>query len=209
MADDLDAVLAPDRTVVVTQECQNGVIGKLSPISDLVAAAAPMIPNAARLVAAARAAGVPVVHCTFERRADGLGSSTNAPLFRVMPKLGVKVEPGSKAAEVVPEIGVAEGDLVLRRRHGCGPMGGTDLDAVCRNLGARTIVAVGVSVNVGITSLVLDAVNLGYEAVVPRDAVAGAPEEYAKSVLAGTLTLLATITTTDEVVSTWERRGRR
>ena len=38
-------------------------------------------------------------------------------------------------------------------------MGGTDLDAVLRNLGVTTIVAVGVSVNIAITNLVMDAVN--------------------------------------------------
>ena len=69
--------------------------------------------------------------------------------------------------------------MVLTRWHGIGPMGGTDLDATLRNLGVSTIVAVGVSVNVAITNLVMDAVNLAYRVVVPRDAVAGIPTDYA------------------------------
>ena len=161
-----------------------------------------------RVVEAAREVGVPVVHCTFVRRSDGRGSSENAPLFRVMPKLGVRLEPGSREAQVIPELGPAAGDLVLERRHGVGPMGWTDLDAVCRNLGATTIVGIGVSVNVGITSLVMDAVNLGYRVVVPRDAVAGAPVSYADAVIEGTLTLLATIVDTDDLVAVWSRGVR-
>ena len=204
----MEGLLDPAHTVLVTQECQVGVIGKGAPIKDLVAAAQVAIPNMALLAEAARETGVPVVHCTFVRRADGRGSGDNAPLLRVMPKLGVRLEPGSREAQVIPELAVAPSDLVLERRHGVGPMGGTDLDAVCRNLGARTIVGIGVSVNVGITSLVMDAVNLGYEVVVPRDAVAGAPTSYADAVIEGTLTLLATIVDAAEVVSVWNRSGR-
>ena len=54
-------------------------------------------------------------------------------------------------------------------------MGGTDLDAILRNLGVTTIVAVGVSLNIAIPNLVMDAVNAAYRVVLPRDAVAGLP----------------------------------
>jgi biuret amidohydrolase len=71
------------------------------------------------------------------------------------------VTPGSPGATLLPELGPEPTDLVLRRWHGIDPMGGTDLDAVLRNLGVSTIVAVCVSVNVAITNLVMDAVNAG------------------------------------------------
>ena len=105
--------------------------------------------------------------------------------------------------ELLPEFGPEPTDLVLRRWHGLGPMGGTDLDAVLRNLGVTTIVAVGVSVNVAITNLVMDAVNAAYRVVLPRDAVAGIPSDYAAAVIDNTLSLLATITTTDELLEAW------
>jgi len=56
-------------------------------------------------------------------------------------------------------------------------MGGTDLDVVLRNLGVSTIVVVGVSLNIAIPNVVMDAVNAAYRVVVPRDAVAGIPTE--------------------------------
>ena len=49
----------------------------------------------------------------------------------------------------------------------------------------------------------MDAVNHGYQFVMPRDAVAGIPESYADQVIDNTLSLLATITTTDEVLAAW------
>jgi nicotinamidase-related amidase len=206
MPPELSELLAPPHTVLVTQECQNGVLGDEAIFPELAEAArAEMIPNAARLAKAARAADVQVVHCVALRRADGKGSNTNARLFGAAAKAATKLVPGSSVADVIPEIGVEEGDLVLSRFHGLGPMAGTDLDAVLRNLGVATIVGVGVSVNVGMTNFVMDAVNLGYQFVLPRDAVAGAPPSYADAVINNTLSLLATVVSTDAVLEAWQR----
>lgn len=205
MSVDLAELVSPWRTAVVTSEMQNGVIGEQAALPELAAVArAGALPATVRLVEAARRAGVEVVHAVFERRPDGKGSNTNARLFHAVAGREVKLAPGTPAVEVVPEIGVAPTDIVLRRRHGIGPMGGTDLDPVLRNLGVTTIVAAGVSVNVAITNLVMDAVNLGYNVVLPRDAVCGVPAAYAEAVIDNTLSLLATVTTVDELVEVWK-----
>jgi nicotinamidase-related amidase len=201
---DVKALVDPAHTVLVTQECQGGVIGDEPVLPQLAEIARKsMIPNAARLADAARAAGVPVVHCTAARRADGRGSNANARVFLGMLKTSVPLLPGTKASQVIPELGPDDRDVVLTRLHGVGPMGGTDLDAVCRNLGATTIVGIGVSVNVGMLDLTMDAVNAGYQMVMPRDAVAGIPEDYADAVLDNTVALLATLTTTDQLIAAW------
>ena len=90
--------------------------------------------------------------------------------------------------------------------HGVSPMNATGLDPVLRNLGVRTIVATGVSVNVALTNLVFDAVNAGYQVVVPRDAVAGLPPAYVDAVFENTLSLLATVTTAADILAVWERK---
>ncbi len=82
-------------------------------------------------------------------------------------------------------------------------MGGTELDAVLRNMGVTTVIGVGVSVNVAITNFAMDAVNASYQFVLPRDAVAGVPREYADAVIDNTLKLLTTVTTTDAVIEAW------
>jgi len=201
----LAALVAPGHTALVTQECQNGVIGENVVFPALAEVArGGMIANAARLAKAARAASIPVVHCLAVRRADGKGSSANARVFGAAAKSPVKLLPGSDAARVIPEIGEEDTDIALTRYHGVGPMGGTDLDAVLRALNATTVVGIGVSVNVGMTSFVMDAVNAGYQFVLPRDAVAGIPAEYADAVIENTLSLLATVVTTDDVIGVWE-----
>ena len=205
MAPDLRELVDPSHTALVTQECQNGVLGERAIFPQLAEIASErMIPNAARLAKSARAARVPVVHCVAMRRPDGLGSNTNARLFNAARKSAVLLAPGTDAVDVIPEIGVESGDVVLSRLLGLGPMAGTDLDPVLRNLGVDTIVGVGVSVNVGMTNFVMDAVNAGYRFVLPRDAVAGVPQDYADAVVDNTLSLLATVCTTEDVVAAWE-----
>jgi nicotinamidase-related amidase len=204
MALDLTSLVEPAHTALVTQECQVGVIGDAAVLRELAdVAQRTAVPNMARLATAARRAGVSVVHCLAVRRADDRGSNSNARLFAGTRKLGIRIEPDSPEAEVIPEIGVAPDDLVLQRYHGLGPMGGTDLDAVLRNLGVTTIVGVGVSVNIAMTNFAMDAVNAGYQFVLPRDAVAGFPEDYADAVIDNTLSLVSTVVMADDLVSAW------
>jgi nicotinamidase-related amidase len=200
---DLATLAAPGRTALVTQEIQRGVVGDLSQLPELAKAAGAILPNVARLVDAARAAKIPVIHCTAERRADGFGANKNARIFQYMAKAPVKLLPGSDAAQVVSEIPVAASDLVLPRLHGLSPFSGTELDAILRNLGVTTIVGVGVSVNVAIQNFAFDAVNASYQMVIPRDAVAGFPAEYVTAVFTHTLGAVATLCETNDLLAAW------
>ncbi|MGK2866555.1 MAG: cysteine hydrolase [Mycobacterium sp.] len=192
-------------TAIITQELQGAVVGPNAGLAVLAREAQRVaLPNIGRLLPAARAAGHHVVHCLVQRRPDGLGSNHNARLFAA-GKRSVDITPGSDGATLLPEFGPEPTDLVLSRWHGVGPMGGTDLDAILRNLGVTTIVAVGVSLNIAIPNLVMDAVNAGYRVVLPRDAVARVPTEYGAAVIDNSLALLATITTTDELIDSWKR----
>jgi biuret amidohydrolase len=202
---ELAEVVAAEHTAIVTQECQGAVIGPHAGLAQLAEEARRVaLPNIVRLLPAARAAGVRVVHCLVQRRPDGLGANHNAKVFAI-GRGEVDIAPGTSGAALLPELGPEPTDLVLSRWHGVGPMGGTDLDAVLRNLGVSTIVVVGVSLNIAIPNVVMDAVNAAYRVVVPQDAVAGVPTEYGAAVIANTLSLLATITTTDDLLQLWKR----
>jgi nicotinamidase-related amidase len=201
---DLVSLLAPRHTALVTQECQRAVIGDLSALPELAENARDgMIANVARLCAGARAAGVPVIHCLAERRADGQGANANARIFQYMARSEHPLLPGSEAAELVPELAIDERDIAITRLHGLSPFHGTELDWILRNQGVTTLVGVGVSVNVAIQNLAFDAVNSGYQVVIPRDAVAGFPAEYVEAVFQHTLGAVSTLVTTGQVLEAW------
>ena len=200
---DLRALVAPRHTALVTSEIQRGVIGDYSALPELAKQGREILPNVARLVAAARAAGAQVIHCIAERRADNKGMNKNARLFGYMARAEPKLLPGSPATEIVPEVKLDPSDVVLARLHGLSPFSGTELDFVMRNLDVSTVIGVGVSVNVALTNLSFDCVNAGYQMVIPVDAVAGTPQSYVEQVFEHTLRNVATLTTTDALLRAW------
>ncbi|ATL26103.1 cysteine hydrolase [Streptomyces formicae] len=203
----LRELLDPATTALLTVECQQGVVGTESALPELAeqARTSGALGNVARLVAGAHRSGVQVLHAVAERRPDGRGASHNARLFRAAARLPVQQLSGTKAVRIVPPIEVADEDFVVRRLHGLSPLAGTDVDPLLRNLGCRTLIVTGVSANVAVPNAVFDAVNLGYSAVVPADAIAGVPADYTPVMVRNTLALVATVTTTEDVLDAWKR----
>ena len=210
---DLREILEPQHTALVMNECQRGVIGERSALPELARSAQQgMIPKLATLTAGARKAGATVVHGIAMRRSDGKGSNSNARLFGYAARSPVQLAPGTEAVEVLPEIGVEERDgwrtanspLVSTRLHGLSPFQGTELDSLLRNLGIKTVISTGVSINVAVTNLSFDAVNAGYQVVIPRDCVAATPPEYADAVFEHTLGMIATLVESEEILAIWQ-----
>ncbi|MFN8643795.1 MAG: cysteine hydrolase [Candidatus Binatia bacterium] len=201
---DLTQLLAPSHTAVLVMECQEGIVGNAATLGALGEAVRRhgTLGQIARVLDAARAARVPVFYLTVARRPDSAGASANCLLLA----LGRKGEPlllGSPRQAVVAELAPRDGDWIVNRYHGVTPFHAGELDQLLRNLGVRTVVATGVSVNIGITGLTIEAVNAGYQVVVPRQAVTGTPDEYVEAVFTHTLRMLATIADVDDVVATW------
>lgn len=202
---DLAGLADPRHSAVLVMEMQRGVAGDLAAFPELAAACAErgVVPNTARVLAAARAAGVPVVQCTAAFRADRAGSHAgNSPFIRRLLRDPAHMLEGTPVVEVIPGL-AGPRDLESRRYHGFSPFTGTSLDVTLRSLGVRTVVATGVSLNLGIPGLCLEAVDLGYRVVAVADAMAGVPAAYADAVLANTIGLLAARVTAAEVERVW------
>jgi nicotinamidase-related amidase len=207
---DLAELVAPGHTAVVTCEMQRGVIGDLAPSPELAeeAAALDIVGRSARLATAARAAGVRVVHALVALRGDRAGLTINTPLMAIVTRNPDQVREGTPAADLVPELGPEPEDIECRRIHGLTPFTGTELDPILRNLGVRTVVPVGVSVNEALLGLCISAADLGYRIALPTDAIAGLPRDYAQDVVKHSLALLATVTTTEAICAAWEQGSR-
>ncbi len=210
-SDRLRALVEPAHTAVLTMELQEGVVGRYAGMPDLadLVASEGLLTRVGRLCAAARAAGARVVHCTAEFRSDGAGSTVNNRIFaanerRRREQGSATIDVGQPGTALMPELGWSDRDIKVPRMHGMTPFTGTELDAVLRNLGVRTVVASGVSVNLGVLGMVLSALDLGYQIVLPVDAVVGVPTEYAKAVIDHSLALVTTLTTVDELAGLWQ-----
>jgi nicotinamidase-related amidase len=197
-------VKAPHCALLI-QEMQEGVIGSESGLPSLAEASAEvgLVDVVAKVAQAARRAHTPVIHCTAENLQNGFGRNHNARLFAVAERAEMINEPGTDSVQPVPEIGPEPGDFVLPRYHGLSPMCGSPLDQLLRNSGITTVVVVGVSLNIAIPNLVFDAVNRSYQVAVVSDGVVGIPIEYGNQILTNTVSLVATIVDSDQLLAAW------
>jgi nicotinamidase-related amidase len=209
-SDRLRATVDPAHTVVITNELQKGIVGDEAILAALPVAVreAGILPVAGRVCAEARTRGIRVLHAVVEERFDGAGQSVNCRIFALGAKRRAAVgfgpiDAGRPGAEIVDELDVQPADIKMSRIHGMTAFTGTELDAVVRNLGARTVVIMGVSVNLGVLGTALSACDLGYQVVIVRDAVCGIPTEYADAVIDNSLSMIATIVTSDELIAAW------
>ncbi len=206
-APQLSDLIVPSHTAVLTMECQRGVVGDLPELPQLADAAKEVgtLPRIGALCAAAREVGARVVHCTAENYAGGVGAVRNCRLLSAGEGW---LQTGDPAVELVPELepesDEAKTDISIPRAHGVTPFTSTSLDQVLRNMGVKTVIATGHSVNVGLLGMVLTAIDLGYQVVVPEDAVAGVPVEYGKQIVANTFSYLATLCLTDDILDEWK-----
>ncbi|HEX4082122.1 MAG TPA: isochorismatase family cysteine hydrolase [Acidimicrobiales bacterium] len=204
-------LVEPSSTVVICHELQRGVVGDLAKpgMPPAVAVAeAKVLPVLAGLLDTGRQAGVRVVHVAAVFRRPELGSFHNSPILQARPAGDTFLLEGTPEVEPVPEL-VGDGDIVLHRFHGMSPFAGTELDWILKSTGAKTVVVTGVSLNRGVFGTTIEAVNYGYQVVLPRDGVAGYPKEYGEMVLEHSLAALAWLTDAAELTAAWSARGRR
>ncbi|WP_395109673.1 cysteine hydrolase [Actinomadura sp. SCN-SB] len=191
------------RPALLINECQNAMInGAHSDNEGLVRHIADrgVTKRIAALADACRDLGALVVHSTIVLRPDGVGTIPSCLLLGALRKRGTCVE-GRPGAEIHPDLTPRPGDHVSRRVHGLTPFHGTELEPVLRERGVDTVIVTGVSTNVGVPGACLELINRGFTAVVPEDAIAGSSAEIHDFQVANILPLLATVTTTADVLA--------
>jgi biuret amidohydrolase len=207
MAFDMSKLLAPGKVALLLSEVQRSVIGDLAKLKELAQAAAEagVIPNSARLAAAARVHRAPVIHCLANTTPNRFGANTNARLFKGVTNRATASEaPAHDPASDTPcpQVWQPE-DILSPRDHGLSPMADTQLDRRLRNSGITTVILAGVSLNVALLHMTMEAVNNSYQVIIASDAVAAFPGDYAGPVMKNSLSLIATIATTDDIVAAW------
>lgn len=161
-------------------------------VYDLGADEAAFVANCARLVKAARAAGLPVIFANDDH-IEGVDKE-----LELWGPHGIhgKVCPFPEL-----EAGTGERDFIVTKRR-YSAFFGTDLDLLLRELGVRTLIAVGEDTNICVLHTLADAYYLGYANIVAEDATRtflcgtqeGAIEHFEKC-------FGSQIATTDEVVA--------
>jgi nicotinamidase-related amidase len=136
-----------------------------------------VIPPLQEVLAAARAAGLMVVH-TREGHLPDLSDCPPAKLNRGAPALrigdagpkGRILIRGEYGHDIIDELTPADGELVVDK-PGKGSFHATGLDDVLREKGVRSLIVTGVTTEVCVHTTVREANDRGYECLVLSDCV--------------------------------------
>ena len=156
---------AGERPAVVVVDFSRGFTDPASPLAcDCDAALA----ATARLLEAARAAGVPVFFTTVAYDEPGLEEA--AAFVAKSPALA-QLEAGSPWVEIDERIAPADGEPVLVKLY-ASAFFGTPLADALRAAGVDTVIVAGASTSGCVRATAVDALQHGHRVLVVRDAVA-------------------------------------
>ncbi len=193
--------LDPARTALVAVHLQNDIVGADGAFAPFFRAEIDRVgtlTTAARLLDAARAAGVPVVYTRVAWRPDYSDLHANSPLLNIVIQQNCLVD-GTPGAAITDELAPRDTDRVVTHQR-VGGFHDSELDEILRGLGVDTVVFLGVATNASVEGTTRAASDLGYRVLVISDACSAAtPEAHAASL--ESLGLLAEITTTDDVIT--------
>lgn len=143
------------------------VMAYLDPQSPLYAAAEPALASNERLVAAARAAGVPVYFTNVEYQAGG---ADGGYFFRKVPSLSAFMK-GSPMGLFPPTLQPEPDDVVVTKQY-ASAFFGTSLASTLHSAGVDTLLITGFSTSGCVRASALDALQHGFIPLVVRDACA-------------------------------------
>ncbi|MGW1991992.1 cysteine hydrolase family protein [Embleya sp. NPDC001921] len=172
--------LDPAKTALVLIEYQNdftsegGVLN--SAVADVMAKTG-MLANTVALVAAARAAGVTIMHApiTF---APGYGELSRHP-YGILKGVvdGSAFVKNTWGAAIVDDLAPAEGDIVIEGKRGLDTFASTNLDFILRNKGIETIILGGFLTNCCVESTMRTGYENGFRVITLADCVAATSQE--------------------------------
>jgi nicotinamidase-related amidase len=156
----------------------------------------PVLANAAKLLAAARAAGAMIAYARADHRAD---RATHAPIITDSENRPPVITGGTPQAEIVPELAPRPGEYLVPK-HRWSAFFGTYLDHALRTRGADTIVLCGGTTEIGVASTAYAARDLGYNLVIASDACTSPKHDVHAQFMRETFPRLARVRTTAQVL---------
>ncbi len=148
-----------------------------------------IIPATARLLAAFRAAGLPVIHTRECHRPDlsdcpPAKRERGKPFLRIgdpgpMGRILISGEPG---ADIIPELYPAEGEIVLDK-PGKGAFYATSLGEILGERKIRQLVVAGVTTEVCVQTTMREANDRGFECLLATDATESYFPEFKKAAI--------------------------
>jgi biuret amidohydrolase len=176
-----------------------------------------IIPNVRRLLEAARAKDILVIHTREGHRPDlsdlppvkaRRAAGAGAPIGSMGP-LGRLLVRGERGHAIIPELEPLATEPVIDK-PGFGAFYGTDLEHLLRVAGVRTLIISGVTTDICVHSTLREAVDRGFECFTAGDACAAGDPAIHQAMLAcidGEGGILGRVESIETIVAAWSSGG--
>ncbi|WP_091450080.1 cysteine hydrolase [Actinokineospora iranica] len=196
--------LDPATTAVVLIEYQNDFTSEGGALHGAVAGVmgeTDMLANTKAVVAAARQAGVTVMHApiTFVQGYREISAHPYGILKGVVD--GNAFVKGSWGAAIVDDLAPQEGDIVVEGKRGLDTFASTNLDFILRSKGIKTIVLGGFLTNCCVESTMRTGYENGYQVITLTDCVAATSQAEHDNAISYDYPMFSTPLTAAEVIS--------
>ncbi|MGL4636665.1 MAG: isochorismatase family protein [Beijerinckiaceae bacterium] len=197
--------LDPSRCALIIQDMQNDVVmdggAFASSGSPAHCKEQNAIGNAARLAAAARSKGVPVIHVWFVVDPGCPGVTMNAPLFEGLADAKALVR-GTWGVAPVPGLEAQTGDHIVEKQR-MSAWEGSRLETVLKALSRDVVIVTGAWTNMSIEHTSRTGADKGYYMMVPEDCCSTMNAEWHTASINYALQNVSVVTDADSVIAAW------
>jgi gluconolactonase len=194
--------LDPARCVLIIQDLQNDVISEGGAFAGdggfEHAQSQNVVENVARLAAAARSAGIPVIHVHFVVDPGAPGTKQNAGLYRAV-KEGNALVRGTWGAAAAPGVEPQDGDIVVEKMR-TSAFYNTRLMTLLQGFGTEAVLVTGAWTHMSIEHTARYGADAGYRMIVISDCCSSINDEWHNAGLNYALTAVGEVYSRDEVL---------
>jgi gluconolactonase len=194
--------LDPKRTALIIQDLQNDVISEGGAFAGDGgydhAQKQNVVENVAQLAAAARSAGIPVLHVHFVVDPGAPGTKQNAGLYRAV-KEGNALVRGTWGAAAAPGVEPQEGDIVVEKMR-TSAFYNTRLMTLLQGFETENVIVTGAWTHMSIEHTARYGADAGFRMIVVSDCCSSINDEWHNAGLNYAVTAIGEVYTRDEVL---------
>jgi gluconolactonase len=194
--------LDPKTTALIIQDLQNDVISEGGAFAGDGgydhAKSQNVVENVARLAAAARSVGVPVIHVHYVVDPGAPGTKLNAGLYRAVKESNALVR-GTWGAAAAPGVEPQEGDLVVEKMR-TSAFYNTRLMTLLQGFGTEAVIVTGAWTHMSIEHTARYGADAGYRMIVISDACSSINDEWHNAGLNYALTAVGEVASLEQVI---------
>jgi gluconolactonase len=194
--------LDPKTTAMIIQDLQNDVISEGGAFAGDGgydhAQSQNVVENVARLAAAARSVGVPVIHVHYVVDPGAPGTKLNAGLYRAVKETNALVR-GTWGAAAAPGVEPQEGDLVVEKMR-TSAFYNTRLMTLLQGFGTEAVIVTGAWTHMSIEHTARYGADAGYRMIVISDACSSINDEWHNAGLNYALTAVGEVASLEQAI---------